>query len=205
MALVTDIASEDIISRMRSSHEYMLSPGANNINPNIYLSEEYQSAYYSPNNTSQSLYHQHPTTSGTNKYLQTNSPSNYSGITYFNNSLSPSTSWYSSSSSEASTPANSPRPPTSRSTFSPEAEPQPTKHKHSRVGLHSLNDPEDPNARPAYTNKVLCEYAIKGSPKGKLSLSEIYASVEARFPSMKRPEHCATWRFVRHAVKINVY
>jgi hypothetical protein len=166
--------------------------------PKIFLSEEYQATFYSASNVSHPLYQEHLTSHDLydNSHAQLLSPTSYISSGSNNDRLSPASSFYYSSPSDISTPATSPAPSySSRSTRSPDWEPRPTSNRQPRVGLDTLNDPENPNARPSYTNKVLCEYAIKGSPQGRLSLSEIYTAVEARFPSLKRPEH-RTWRYV---------
>ncbi|KAG8931721.1 hypothetical protein FRC01_000923 [Tulasnella sp. 417] len=52
-----------------------------------------------------------------------------------------------------------------------------------RKGLWALVDaPNNNTGNPGYSIKVLMEYAIKGSPRGKLSLQEIYLAVEERYP-----------------------
>ena len=62
------------------------------------------------------------------------------------------------------------------------------------TGLDLLRDPL-PGCHPGYSIKVLMEYAIRGSPTGRLSLSEIYEAVERRFPIL-RTEVGANWRYV---------
>ncbi|KAG8895840.1 hypothetical protein FRC00_006821 [Tulasnella sp. 408] len=55
-----------------------------------------------------------------------------------------------------------------------------------RKGLWALVDaPNNNTGNPGYSIKVLMEYAIKGSPRGKLSLQEIYLAVEERYPIFK--------------------
>ncbi|KAG8999589.1 hypothetical protein FRB90_012038 [Tulasnella sp. 427] len=55
-----------------------------------------------------------------------------------------------------------------------------------RKGLWALVDaPNNNTGNPGYSIKVLMEYAIKGSPRGKLSLQEIYRAVEERYPVFK--------------------
>ncbi|KAF8578508.1 winged helix DNA-binding domain-containing protein, partial [Ramaria rubella] len=59
----------------------------------------------------------------------------------------------------------------------PSLEPGPS----STPGLHCLAD-GDPNERPPYSNFTLIKYAILGSTKQKLTLSEIYFAIANRFP-----------------------
>ena len=52
--------------------------------------------------------------------------------------------------------------------------------------LDSLADgPDGPGSRPPYPYSTIIRYAIEGSPRGMLTLSEIYDVVEARFPFYK--------------------
>jgi len=61
------------------------------------------------------------------------------------------------------------------------------------TGLWLLADPPTPNSHPGYSVKVLMEYAIKGSPTGRMSLNDIYEAVEMRFPIMTT-DIGANWR-----------
>ncbi|KAG9033581.1 hypothetical protein FRB95_014659 [Tulasnella sp. JGI-2019a] len=64
----------------------------------------------------------------------------------------------------------------------------------NRRGLAALADAPDNNTgHPGYAIKVLAEFAIKGSPTGRMSLNEIYLAVEARYPIFKT-EAAANWR-----------
>jgi hypothetical protein len=61
------------------------------------------------------------------------------------------------------------------------------------TGLDLLSDPL-PGCHPGYSIKVLIEYAIRGSPTGRMSLNDIYEAVERRFPILKT-EVGANWRY----------
>lgn len=64
--------------------------------------------------------------------------------------------------------------------------------------LNSLSDaPPDANgnpSKPPYPYTTIIRYAIQGSPRNKLTLSELYASMESRFPWYKSPEAGNGWR-----------
>ncbi|KAG8897854.1 hypothetical protein FRB99_007870 [Tulasnella sp. 403] len=73
-----------------------------------------------------------------------------------------------------------------------------------RTGLWALVDAPDNNrGNPGYSIKILMEYAIKGSPKGRLSLQEIYQAVEERYPIFATPWG-ANWRnSARHDISMD--
>ncbi|KAG8734704.1 hypothetical protein FRC12_018417 [Ceratobasidium sp. 428] len=52
---------------------------------------------------------------------------------------------------------------------------------HELAGLNALEDGL-PGERPAYPFTTLIRYAIKGSPKGRLLLEEIYQAIQSRYP-----------------------
>lgn len=64
--------------------------------------------------------------------------------------------------------------------------------------LNSLSDaPPDASgnpSKPPYPYTTIIRYAIQGSPRNKLTLSELYASMEARFPWYKSTEAGNGWR-----------
>lgn len=55
------------------------------------------------------------------------------------------------------------------------------------VDLYSLSDPP-PGAKPSYPYPVLIQLAINGSPRKRLTLSEIYSAIEERFEWFKNTE-----------------
>ncbi|KAF8589863.1 winged helix DNA-binding domain-containing protein, partial [Ramaria rubella] len=70
------------------------------------------------------------------------------------------------------------------------------------IGLNSLVDGE-PGERPAYPIPTIIKCAILGSPHQQLTLSELYAAMEARF-SYYRDSDKKSWRnSVRHNLSLN--
>ncbi|KAF9509513.1 hypothetical protein BS47DRAFT_1265835, partial [Hydnum rufescens UP504] len=68
--------------------------------------------------------------------------------------------------------------------------------------LNSLADPYEPNAKPHYSYGTIIRYAIMGSPRQKLTLSELYESIECRFPYYKTAK--GGWKnSVRHTLSLN--
>ncbi|KAG8956861.1 hypothetical protein FRC04_000339 [Tulasnella sp. 424] len=69
--------------------------------------------------------------------------------------------------------------------------------------LSSLADgPEGPEGRPPYPYSTLIRYAIEGSERGKLTLSELYTHIEARFPWFSK--NGAGWKnSIRHNLSLN--
>lgn len=69
--------------------------------------------------------------------------------------------------------------------------------------LASLADgPEGPEGRPPYPYSTLIRYAIEGSERGKLTLSELYSHIEARFPWFGK--NGAGWKnSIRHNLSLN--
>ena len=69
------------------------------------------------------------------------------------------------------------------------------------VDLNSLSDPP-PGAKPSYPYPVLIQLAINGSPRKRLTLSEIYSAIEERFEWFRTTEDKAwqvgTSLFSRH-------
>ncbi|KAG8937684.1 hypothetical protein FRC03_007926 [Tulasnella sp. 419] len=55
-----------------------------------------------------------------------------------------------------------------------------------KKGLQHLIDAPE-GQLPGYSIKALIEYAIKGSPTGRLSLNDIYIAIEERYPIYKAP------------------
>ncbi|KAG8864276.1 hypothetical protein FRB96_006097 [Tulasnella sp. 330] len=71
--------------------------------------------------------------------------------------------------------------------------------------LDSLADgPEGPGSRPPYPYSTIIKYAIEGSPRGMLTLSEIYEAVERRFPFFAKKAEGQGWKnSIRHNLSLN--
>jgi hypothetical protein len=59
--------------------------------------------------------------------------------------------------------------------------PPPTGGRIPCTTLDGLIDATDPNDRPPYPYATILRFCIGGSPKGKMTLDEIYAAMMARF------------------------
>ncbi|KAG9104225.1 hypothetical protein FRC06_004442 [Ceratobasidium sp. 370] len=71
---------------------------------------------------------------------------------------------------------------------------------HELAGLGALEDGR-PGERPAYPFTTLIRYAIKGSPKGRLLLEEIYQAIQSRYPFFTTAP--AGWKnSVRHTLSL---
>ncbi|KAG9128079.1 hypothetical protein FRC07_005219 [Ceratobasidium sp. 392] len=71
---------------------------------------------------------------------------------------------------------------------------------HELAGLDALEDGL-PGERPAYPFTTLIRYAIKGSPKGRLLLEEIYQAIQTRYPFFVTAP--AGWKnSVRHTLSL---
>ncbi|KAG8719984.1 hypothetical protein FRC08_001486 [Ceratobasidium sp. 394] len=71
---------------------------------------------------------------------------------------------------------------------------------HELAGLGALEDGR-PGERPAYPFTTLIRYAIKGSPKGRLLLEEIYQAIQSRYPFFATAP--AGWKnSVRHTLSL---
>lgn len=62
----------------------------------------------------------------------------------------------------------------------------PATHREQIGNLASLADAAEGNtARPPYPYSTLIRYAIAGSERGKMTLSDLYGKIEDRFPYFK--------------------
>ncbi|KZS88121.1 winged helix DNA-binding domain-containing protein, partial [Sistotremastrum niveocremeum HHB9708] len=69
------------------------------------------------------------------------------------------------------------------------------------MGLHLLSD-SAPGEKPNYPYPVIVKCAILGSPRQRLTLSEIYTAIENRFPYFRQAGKA--WRnSVRHNLSLN--
>lgn len=68
--------------------------------------------------------------------------------------------------------------------------------------LNSLADPYEPNAKPPYPYVTIIRFAITGSPRQKLTLSELYESMEARFPYYKTAED--GWKVCKGVYQVQI-
>ncbi|KAG8918785.1 hypothetical protein FRC00_012078, partial [Tulasnella sp. 408] len=100
-----------------------------------------------------------------------------------------------------------PPPPQAGSSSAPANKPARKPRSPSTIykpgNLDSLADgPEGPNGRPPYPYSTIIRYAIEGSPRGMLTLAEIYEVVEARFPYYKNAG--MGWKnSIRHNLSLN--
>ncbi|KAF8526277.1 hypothetical protein BU17DRAFT_19758, partial [Hysterangium stoloniferum] len=69
-------------------------------------------------------------------------------------------------------------------------------------GLNRLQDC-DPRERPAYPIPVVVKCAIGGSPRERLTLSEIYLAMELRFPYYRTADQKSWRNSVRHNLSLN--
>ncbi|KAF8512514.1 hypothetical protein JB92DRAFT_2723201, partial [Gautieria morchelliformis] len=74
--------------------------------------------------------------------------------------------------------------------------------KQGRIGLNSLVDGERGD-RPSYPIPTIIKCAILGSPRERLTLSEIYAAMEERFLYYKHSNKNSWRNSVRHNLSLN--
>ncbi|MBW0490642.1 hypothetical protein O181_030357 [Austropuccinia psidii MF-1] len=73
----------------------------------------------------------------------------------------------------------------------------------NRQDLINLKDgPDGPNGKPGYPYVVLIRYAILGSPRGKLTLQELYETIMERFPYY-RTAGKGWMNSIRHNLSLN--
>ena len=149
--------------------------------------------YYNPNSIPQ----YYPVTVPDQTYLYPGY--GYQQPTYFGSPSSTTTGSPSSSSSAAFSPLISPLTPEL-----PKTSKAARRSSHARRPSVSFAEPEalrdfidnGSEERPAYSVKTLCEVAIKGSKKGRLTLSEICEIIQERFPYYRSADNAKRLRYV---------
>lgn len=116
---------------------------------------------------------------------------------------SPNSSSHSHSSSSSSCHSYAPSPLHYVETHQPTQivarRPSAAKQAKLRSKLASLDDLANdthPDGRPTYSVKTLCEYAIRGSKDGKLSLGDIVEACARRFPFFDDEDQRKKFRYV---------